>query len=153
MEKGENFSQKIFCIRCKQKTNHLVVEIHGLKSSERDEPDWSDDYMIVQCRGCDTVGFVEEEWNETMYYHDEDGNVDTFSTVTVYPEPPKTGLSSKKAINKRDFYNVPDFLANLYSQVIDAFNSESYLLSAVGLRSIYRRNLQRPKCYDRICFG
>ena len=60
--------------------------------------------------------------------------------------------SSKKAINKRDFSNVPEFLANLYSQVLDAYNSESYLLSAVGLRSIIEGICKDLNVTDGYCF-
>lgn len=130
---GEKLPEKVYCRRCGQKTNHLILTDHSIYS-EDDNYEWSDSFYVVQCLGCDTLSFVREEWNEGMQQPNGDGEWNYFSMLHVYPEPPMPISRGSKTIN--EFYNVPEFLSGLYSQVVNSFNSQSFILCAIGLRSI-----------------
>jgi hypothetical protein len=129
--------EKVYCSSCEKKTNHGKLMSHRTQSDPKEDFEWISVYHIVQCLGCDKISFVNEYSDVTYFYQDEDGGFESFVDYTVYPEEPNG--SNISTIVKRDYQeytNVPNFIKDLYFQVIDAFNFKSLLLCAVGLRTL-----------------
>ncbi|MBT2581756.1 DUF4145 domain-containing protein [Planococcus sp. ISL-109] len=134
----ERFSAKVYCRKCKNRNHHGIIMSHSEKSEyPYDDFDWKHEYFIVQCLGCDTVAFVSEYGDESMIDLDPHGENRHFTDVIVYPEEPKVEKKSRYEPHKPlDFRESPEAIQIMYSQIVSAFNMESYLLSAVGLRML-----------------
>ena len=135
--KGEKF--KAFCAACKSETNHTVAQsvdttgsevIHyGLEEHDSDSIDWSDQYQIIQCLGCDTFSFRHKNYfSEAQDYFGPDDYNDGTTTL-LYPQ------RSKDIVNAKDFYNAPKNVRAMYKEVVSCFNSDSPLMCAAGLRA------------------
>jgi hypothetical protein len=72
----------VLCEQCSKETNHEVIATQTKKSSHEDEYNWSTDYQIVMCCGCDTISFREEKMHE-YDYDPETG--EPILTVKLYP--------------------------------------------------------------------
>jgi hypothetical protein len=137
--KTKDKKYRLFCAVCKYDTNHLVLQSVDTDGSEivghghdgiPDTIDWSDNYQIVQCQGCDTISFRHQNWfSEAQEYWGPDDYHDGTSSY-LYPS------RSKGTLINKDFYNVPRIIRRIYRETIDCFNSESYILCAAGLRAI-----------------
>ena len=94
--------------------------------------------MIIQCLGCDKISFASEYSDETMNFLGEDGEwVNAEVIYNSYPEPPERTFKSRFPNHEeRKFENIPDLIQMLYTQIVTAFNTSSYLLTAVGLRML-----------------
>lgn len=133
----ERFSAKVYCRKCKNRNHHGIITSYEEKSSSYDDYQWEHKYFIVQCLGCDTVAFVSEYGDESMIDLDPHGDNRYFTDVIVYPEEPKAEKKSRFEPHKPlDFNESPEAIQVMYSQIVSAFNMESYLLSAVGLRML-----------------
>jgi hypothetical protein len=122
--KGNTLS--IHCIACKRSTRHCVKVSLDTKGSQIDSDgwtvDWSDDYQVVECMGCETVSFRHQSWFSEAQ---EDG-----PTESVYPQ------RNKDAISATHYHNVPLNLRRIYKELIECFNNDSPILCAAGLRAI-----------------
>lgn len=134
----ENLESKVYCRKCKVHTNHGILEKYKEVSEGRPfDYDWTIDYYIVRCLGCDTIAYATKHWDEMMIAPNSYNEMGFFTEVTVYPEEPKKEKQSKFELRpEKNFDETPALIQMMYSQVISAFNMESYLLSAVGLRMI-----------------
>lgn len=120
--------EKILCLDCAKRTNHRVEVSFEHDGSEVDEDhgwsfDWSNDYQIVRCLGCDSISFRHLE-----------------STSEDFPGAgPGERLYPKRAaasIPKKDFDTLPPAVERIYGEVIDCYNDDIYTLCAAGLRAI-----------------
>lgn len=102
----------------------------------------ADDHSLLECRGCGTVFYEKASWNsENMdYWYDSDGKTCGEPVVekTVYPKPD----SRRKpewfyGIAKKDSQ-----LANILSEMYVAYDNQSYILTAVGLRTALDRSTE-----------
>jgi len=130
--KGKKF--KVYCSTCANETNHIVIQSFDTSGSEvvGDEAtiDWSDNYQIIQCQGCDTVSFRHLNWfSENQDYWGGDDYSDG-TTSWLFPKRTKGTLKTK------DYYNAPNNLRRIYRETVDCFNNDSLILSAAGLRAI-----------------
>lgn len=134
----ERFSARVYCRKCKNRNHHGIIMSHKEKSEyPYDDFQWEQEYFIVQCLGCDTIAFVSEYGDESMIDLDPHGDNRHFTDVTVYPEEPRAEKKSKyEPLKPQDFNESPESIQIMYSQIVSAFNMESYLLSAVGLRML-----------------
>lgn len=134
---GEKF--KAFCANCKSETNHEAIQTVDVSGSEVIScgpgendchfMDWSDQYQVIKCLGCDTFSFRHRNWfSEAEEYYGQDDYHDG-TTVRLYPQRGEAVLAAK------DFYNVPKNLRAIYKEVISCFNNESPVLCAAGLRA------------------
>lgn len=130
--------RKVYCRKCKGQTNHGIISTHEETSEYTGSDfDWKYFYHTVNCLGCDTIAFVIEYGNETMLEFDMESESSIFFDHTVYPEEPRTEkISNNKTHVKKDFNESPEAIQIMYSQIVSAFNMESYLLAAVGLRML-----------------
>lgn len=134
----ERFSAKVYCRRCKNRNHHGIIMSHKEKSEyPYDDIEWEHEYFIVQCLGCDTIAFVSEYGDESMIDLDPYGDNRHFTEVIVYPEEPKVEKKSRYEPHKPlDFKESPEAIQIMYSQIVSAFNMQSYLLAGVGLRML-----------------
>jgi len=78
-------NEKSYCQRCDYKTNHSILFKKTIRGDE-DEPNYSIDYMIVQCLGCDRISFREVFVDLESAYPDEYGNWTPDITAETYPK-------------------------------------------------------------------
>ncbi|PAD85467.1 hypothetical protein CHH55_23340 [Niallia circulans] len=137
----KKFREKVYCRKCKNKTNHGIILNH-LTSGEEEEAGyyWSDNYIIAQCLGCDTIVFIRDFDDSTMQisYYDEinDEYVDLhLDDIKVYLEEPIVNKKQNE-YDLESFYHLPELLETLYKQVIANYELKYYLLAAAGLRMI-----------------
>jgi len=123
---------KVYCIRCKQLTNHDIIAHESQSFTPEDTPNMQIDlaegtWEILKCCGCDEVTF-RETWITSEDYNPNTGELDP--TVRLYP--PRGG----NTLPIKPYYNVPPILRRIYREVIDCYNSEIYTLCAAGLRAM-----------------
>ncbi|WJQ79821.1 DUF4145 domain-containing protein [Brevibacillus brevis] len=150
----EKYGEKLYCYSCKKKTNQAVVYKHSVEGDyETDGYNWSTNYFIVQCLGCDYISFAEENWNESMFRpskfdeNDEPCEWEPYSIVSTYPEQ-EPSRTNRIELNKKEFFNVPGQLQDLYGQVIHNFNLEYLLFAGIGLRMISEAICKDQKIID-----
>lgn len=129
----KNKEFKVLCIECNRKTKHKVMqsvdysgcEWFTIGDSREDSIDWTANYQIIQCRGCETISFRHESWFSENQDYDSDGTMER-----LYPKRSATTLAVK------DFRNIPTEIRRIYRETIDCFNNESLTLCAAGMRAI-----------------
>ncbi|MGI8349626.1 DUF4145 domain-containing protein [Niallia circulans] len=141
MESLKKFREKVYCRRCNNKTNHGIIHDYEISGGD-DEAGyfWSENYIISQCLGCDTIAFIKDYDDSTMHFsvYEEQSdsfiNVD-FDDIKVYPPEP---VVNKKQDDYKlvEFQHLPELLETLYKQVVANFELKYYLLAAAGLRMI-----------------
>ena len=123
----------VLCIECNRETRHRVTSSLDKKGSHADREEgwsmeWTDDYQIVQCQGCQTVSFRHLNWfseSDDLQYGEEDGK-----TERLYPKRDKNSLKAKA------LRNAPTVLRRIYGEVIESYNNECLILCAAGLRAM-----------------
>lgn len=129
------------CTKCRQETNHTVLssvdtegyEIVDYIGNDPKEPitiNWSNNYQVIQCQGCDEITFRHKNWfSEYEQFYGPNNGCDGTS-IRLYP---KRSLGSCQMI---DLHNTPEKLSRIYRETIDSFNNECLMLCAAGLRTI-----------------
>lgn len=120
------------CTECGRTTKHDVTVSLDKQGSEFDRAegwsiDWTDNYQVIRCKGCETVSFRHRSWFSEGYMpeYGEDG-----VTERLYPKREANSLKAKPLLN------VPTTLRRIYGEVIDCFNNDNSTLCAAGLRAI-----------------
>ena len=130
----QNKEVREICGKCLRETRHKVVtsyEYNGEEDcGEHHTIDWYNSWQVIQCQGCDDLSFRKEHFfSEDVHQIYEDEWEDGIS-VTLYP---KRNASMRLT---KDFINVPPKLRNIYLESLEAFNNDSFILTAAGLRSL-----------------
>jgi hypothetical protein len=140
MTKMEKFTEKVYCRRCKNNTNHSIIYKHSIGDEEGFGFYWSEDYIIGQCKGCETVNFIKVYDDPSLHFQIWDESENTYEDVdakdiNVYPSEPvnKDNTDNYQLV---DFEHLPEVLDTLYKQVVANFEMKYYLLSAAGMRMI-----------------
>lgn len=123
--------EKYFCRNCKGLRNHKLI--HEVKTKGGDDNDyfqWIRKYSIIECLGCETISFLEVYGDTEMITHNEDGEPDYYFDNNIYP----LYLESSEELNY--IYYIPDSIKDIYRETISAFKTNSYILTAGGLRAI-----------------
>ncbi|KAA1191120.1 DUF4145 domain-containing protein [Paenibacillus sp. B2(2019)] len=131
--------KKVYCQNCNNKTKYEVLRDFKTASNIYDEFHWEHKYYIIQCLGCETIAFLTEYCDEDQWEFDEHTKQrNLYSEFTVYPEEPKKepNIIQKENLVPKKFTDVTSYIYNIYIEVIKAYNSKSYFLSALGLRTI-----------------
>lgn len=123
---------KIFCIRCKQYTNHDILNerkhYYCPENTPRMQIDFAEGtWQILQCRGCEEITF-RERWINSEDFNPITGGLE--ESVNLYPQRGEDILPIKH------FFNTPQNLRQIYRELIDCFNNGSYTLCAAGLRAL-----------------
>lgn len=120
--------EKIYCNRCKQKTNHKILKRTDRTINDDDSlVTFTYCWQILQCKGCDEVSF------RYLYSSSDDYDPDTLEervAVLMYP------TRNDRHITPKIFFNVPSMVRKIYQEAISAYNNSSNLLCAAGLRAI-----------------
>lgn len=129
---------KVYCNRCKNETNHTVlqsVDPHGSEQvdcgdGQTEDFEWINNYQIIQCQGCETISFRHYSWLSGSEQQTGPDEWDDGSVVKLYPN------RSSKLIPIKDYLNVPHTLRRIYRETIECFNNGILTLCAAGLRAI-----------------
>jgi len=120
------------CNHCGLKTNHSILlnyhdswqeyEIGYPNYEDGYSIDGHDDYQIIKCNGCNTITFRKNRW--CSEFQDE---VDNDSYEELYPQSEKS---------RKQFSNMPFNLNTIYEETVVAFNSNNFILCAIGIRAM-----------------
>jgi len=117
---------KVFCIQCKQETNHKVIHETKKSFNHNDEIFADGLWQIIECKGCEEITF-REVWINSEDTDPYDGS--PIENIKLYP------IRSKDILPIKPFYNVPFKVRNIYREMIDAFNNGMFVLCSGGLRA------------------
>src|SRR5689334_21746008 len=109
---------KYYCRRCKGLRNYKVVCEKKTKGSEDlDWFQWNDDFYIIECLGCSTISFLKIYGDSEMTQYNEEGEMDYFSKVDIYPNSLEEGNEIEP------LYYLPDKIGNIYGETISTFKA------------------------------
>jgi hypothetical protein len=118
---------KYQCVECDRLTNSAVLYSTRFDGSEEIgrgiEISWYDDYRLIRCLGCDSISLVKKSW-----FSEDWDPIDNGITYSYYPS-----FKKKVALENDD---IPEKIAMIYKESIDAYNSGAYILVAAGLRAV-----------------
>jgi len=129
---------KVYCTQCKRETNHIILqsvdcdgsEVIGYYEKIPQTIDWSNNYQIIQCQGCEAISFRH------LHYFSEDrqqlGEDEWDDGCSTWLYPKRSG----KTRTIKDYYNVPNILRRIYRETFECFNNDALTLCAAGLRAI-----------------
>ena len=96
-------------------------------------------HSLLECRGCQTVFYETVSWDSESidYWYDEMGETqgDYDKTVVTYPKPESTS----KPVWLGAIFNVDHQLQNILNEMYVAYDNQSFILTAVGLRTALDR--------------
>lgn len=116
------------CNSCTRPTNHKVLAKHTI-SSDSEDYHCSDEFMLIQCLGCDKVSFREEFHDYEVFWQTGEDEWEHDITVHSYPN----FLKRHNVItNKSD---IPETVCRIYDESIIAIKEEAYTLAGLGLRA------------------
>jgi hypothetical protein len=120
------------CSSCVNGTNHRVL-FQTQQESEKIDPFSKDkkpknskqEYCVVQCLGCETISFLritkfegKDPWHEN--FPDDDDDYD----------------SALGSLSYEDMRELPKVIQRLYEEVEEALDSQSLVLTGMGLRAL-----------------
>jgi hypothetical protein len=155
----EILEEKVYCSKCKHKTNHKIIQKHEEQSSTYEDIQWHTKWCIVQCLGCDEKAFVRQYGDEDTWEMDLQTEERVWKDIfTVYPEEPKVPTVKEKVLQSlklkpRKFQHVDKEILELYVQTLEVFNLQYNILCAAGLRTLIeaicsKTNITGGKLYN-----
>ena len=118
----------IVCETCGRRTSHaFLCGMQSQDSSPDGDIHVGDEYLVVQCMGCQTLSFCQESWNS------EDWNPETEDTPisrTLYP--PR--IIGRPLLEDRWF--LPPQIREVYEQTRSAIIQNLPILAGIGVRAI-----------------
>lgn len=119
------------CACCGKETAHkALVEVDlSDESPDGDIKVWYQ-YYIVQCQGCKTVSFCEENQCTEDTDVDSEGGLYLITNQKVYPGR----IAGRPVLD--NIYELPHGVARIYTQTHEALCSKLSILSGIGLRAI-----------------
>ena len=126
---------QVSCSRCLGDTRHKVlqsVEVSG--SWTQGDYQYSIEYQIVQCQGCESISFRQNSTNSEDYDHIElpDGTWDNmyYDHIEIYP-----GRMSGRSRVKGDTF-LPHQIKLVYDETHAALSNKLSMLGPIGIRSL-----------------
>jgi hypothetical protein len=128
-----------YCRKCGGDRNHTVrcQFSRETQNSEEDAVDAWEEWQILQCRGCNTVSVVRENWNTDET--DERGQPEV--QVEIFPPPP-TGRKEPEWLGAHGFSiyrGVPIaamWIPAMHEDIYRALGLHAFGLAAMGARAI-----------------
>ncbi|TDD97533.1 DUF4145 domain-containing protein [Flavobacterium cellulosilyticum] len=123
--------EKYFCRNCKGVRNHK--ELFQKKTRGGDDFNyfmWIKNYFVIECLGCENISFLEVSGDTEMVDYDEEGNREYYFEKNIFP------FYLEKSNELEHLFYLPDKIKGIYTETILAFKSNSYILTAGGLRAI-----------------
>lgn len=127
---SETEAVKNYCSNCKGYTNSKVK----FQCSTRDDDEgfgWEELFKVVECIGCESVCFRYEYTDDSMVNVEEDGDYNNYYQITNFPLRLERGYAPLTYTHL-----LPPRIRTVYIETIEAFKVKSYLLTAVGFRTI-----------------
>jgi hypothetical protein len=134
MSKGKTV--RTHCNKCGQDMNHQVLMDYyeqgtDVLDSDFDirygkvdyTADYSNDYQIVKCSGCDTVSYRSYKFFSEYQDFENDGTWEE-----RFPAP--------QSRTKKDFKHLPPILKDIYQEVFTIYNNKGFILCAAGIRAL-----------------
>jgi hypothetical protein len=119
-----------YCEECHGEKWHTVIFIKSKTGTHMPgEIGWKEDFMVVQCKGCENISFRKEYGDSDMILTGEDG-MEYYTDIQTYP------LHLKNHLELSDLHFLPYHIRTIYIETINAFKIKSYLLSAAGFRGV-----------------
>jgi len=127
MEKGGKIDN--YCTDCFKNTNHTVRDVFKIEGSF--EYQVNRFYGVVQCDGCGTVSYrTETKDYELMEFDYQQNDYFPRTAREYYPQ------TLKFHRNDLDTLLLPEKIRFVYDDTIKSFAAGSYLLTAIGFRTI-----------------
>lgn len=121
---------KSYCKKCRQSTNHKILFEKKI-GENNEEFSWDEKYQVIECRGCQDLSFRKDYGDENMTFSDPDfTGMEYYRDVSIYP-PQLRGHEMLKGL-----LYVPHRVQLVYKETIEALKVDSYILTAVGFRTI-----------------
>ena len=121
---------KNYCANCKRYTNSKVK----FQCSARDDDEgfgWEEVFKVVECMGCESLCFRYEYTDDSMVNVEKDNNYYNYYEITNFP------LRLERGYTPLTYSHLlPPRIRTVYIETIEAFKVKSYLLTAVGFRTI-----------------
>ena len=100
------------------------------------------DHSLLQCRGCETVFYLHDSWNdeevEQWYGPDGETQSERIRTKVTYPKP----NSTTKPVWLDAIGNSDSQLHDILNEMYVARDNESYILTVIGLRTALDRGTE-----------
>ncbi len=117
------------CKRCETYTNHKILEkTNEIEMESSNDTTEYECFNIIRCLGCDEISFLKLAWDSDIQNDDDILHYN-------YPED-RFYLYEDEFLSEDDFSYVPNFVSQIYFEVIEAYISDSMILSGIGLRMI-----------------
>ena len=114
------------CRTCARSTRHEVLFSFDEQGNEYFQE--VDRWQVLQCRGCDTLGFRNQ--NEDHENPQEwEGNIEPTVTIRCYPHT----IPEHKLLSH--IYAVPELIQKVYKQSVTAYAAGSSIIAGMGLRT------------------
>lgn len=100
------------------------------------------DHSLLQCRGCETVFYQHDSWNEDDLdqWYDSNGQAqsEAIRTKVTYPKPE----SKNKPVWLDAIGKIDGQLQNILDEMYVAYDNQAYILTAVGMRTALDRGTE-----------
>lgn len=119
---------KALCRSCQRETNHAILAEHNTSGHVYDDDiQWWGKYQIIQCLGCNDIGFRHAS-TCTEDFDPRTGNL--VESVRLYPNP----AAGRQPIDGHE--NFPRKTSRIYLETLNALNNQTPILAAIGLRAL-----------------
>ena len=126
---------KLPCSKCDGKTYHKVLLSLDQEGEDEHESgyvfSWDVHHQIVQCQGCKTISFRKCSSNSEDTEPDDDGGYECAIFEDLYP----SRVEGRKGLDE-DVRHLPSKVQRIYSETLQALNSQSPILAGIGLRAL-----------------
>ena len=121
---------------------HVYVPWHWEDNYNRYSMSGGVDHSLLQCRGCETVFYLSDSWNDEDLDHWYDHNGETHAEVirskATYPKPDST----TKPVWLDAIGKVDSQLRAILDEMYVARDNEAFILTAIGLRTALDRGTE-----------
>jgi len=132
-------SVKAHCPKC---DGERMCDLHG---SVDKTWEWSDQHhsmyggvkhSLLECRGCETVFSETTSWDseDVDYSYDSDGKTVMEAVLTKSTHPKPDGRT--KPVWLAAIHQIDSNLHGILNETYDAYDNQSYILTAIGLRTV-----------------
>ncbi|GLK43994.1 MULTISPECIES: DUF4145 domain-containing protein [Novosphingobium] len=99
-------------------------------------------HTLLECRGCNTVFYEKDSWDDNDYdqWYDREGKEqsEAIHTKETYPKPP----SRPQPDWVEKLWRVDNTLAHLMDEIHKGYESQCFILTAIGIRTAIDRSTE-----------